>query len=116
MKKENLLKIQKIVASMLLIFFIISIILSVENSDIGKSQNKITEYNKNTDYDSTLSETKCNEIKTLCDDALGEYAAYKVQEETYTKYETNKKMYDELINRFENEIFPKCKEQLSKCN
>ncbi|MBU4245853.1 MAG: hypothetical protein KKE71_02320, partial [Nanoarchaeota archaeon] len=62
----------------------------------------------------TLS-TRCATVKVTCNEILGNYASLKLREDDYTR-QGMKADYDKLIRGYEDDLFPKCKEQLSGCN
>ncbi len=116
----------KTIGIVVILLIIVGVFIRATSSE-SQSDNAYQSYQSNSNYESASDTTgyatknygttdaQCDEVKRLCNEALGEYASYKAQESTYTKYESNKKVYYELIRRYEEEIFPKCKERLAEC-
>ncbi|MCK4555347.1 MAG: hypothetical protein KAT83_01960 [Candidatus Aenigmarchaeota archaeon] len=117
----------KAVGIIFILLILLVVFVGLTTSEKPQSITNYQKYQSPSNYESTkdatgyatknyrMTDARCNEIKSLCNEALGEYALYKAQESTYTKYESNRKLYYEIIQRYEEEIFPKCKEQLATC-
>ena len=99
----------------LLFIYMFSYSPTTESDNPIKKDNNKQIYESNTPvYQS--NKMSCSETRSMCNEALGEYALYKAKEDTYTKYESNIEIYNQIISRYEDEIFPRCKELLSECN